>query len=202
MPIVWRSITYVEKLEAPHTFRCYIRPTPTRPPKISPDLQINSSHSCLQYVQVCKVSKHQLTLTKRLTASLICQTSQSEHFRQDGVGRTKKDWNALSPRWQFWSSCVSVGFRRVVDVRSTGEEDDMVAFIFADNIQLWRPRGEWYAGTETFSGGNVEEGEEYNIADMLRPERTFECMKKAYDCGINFFDTAERSCRYLLSLLC
>ena len=31
-------------------------------------------------------------------------------------------------------------------------------------------------------------------ADTLHViERTFECMKQAYDCGINFFDTAERS---------
>jgi hypothetical protein len=28
--------------------------------------------------------------------------------------------------------------------------------------------------------------------DKSATERTFECMKQAYDCGINFFDTAER----------
>lgn len=27
---------------------------------------------------------------------------------------------------------------------------------------------------------------------MSRAELTFACMKQAYDCGINFFDTAER----------
>jgi aryl-alcohol dehydrogenase-like predicted oxidoreductase len=38
----------------------------------------------------------------------------------------------------------------------------------------------------------------YNHGDMLMPialwhlEGTFNCMKQAYDCGVNFFDTAER----------
>lgn len=27
---------------------------------------------------------------------------------------------------------------------------------------------------------------------LIFTERTFACMKQAYDCGINFFDTAER----------
>ena len=50
-------------------------------------------------------------------------------------------------------------------------------------------------------GGHVENGEcicgsgfntGVQLTNLQTKERTFECMKQAYDCGINFFDTAER----------
>ena len=30
------------------------------------------------------------------------------------------------------------------------------------------------------------------VDELIFAEKTFACMKQAYDCGINFFDTAER----------
>lgn len=32
----------------------------------------------------------------------------------------------------------------------------------------------------------------YNAPNLTKKEKTIACMKQAYDCGINFFDTAER----------